>query len=141
VTLERIAEVAEMLEGRGRHRCTVMREILDHRRPGYDPGDSDPERRIAELLVRAGLPAPTVQHRVEVGGRRYRIDLCYPDLKIAIEYDGWAWHSGRRAFDDDRARANDLVVLGFAVLRFTSRSSDQMIVDTVTAAIERATRS
>lgn len=141
VTLERIVEVAELLEGRGRHRCTVMREILEHRRPGYQPGDSEPERRIADVLARAGLPSPTMQHPVEAGGHRYRIDLCYPDLKIAIEYDGWQWHSGRRAFDEDRARANDLVMLGFAVLRFTSRSSDQTIVDMVTAAIERASRS
>ncbi len=140
VRLGDIVAVAELLEGRGRLRCTVMREILEHRRPGYEPGDSDPERRIAELLVRAGLPEPTRQHRVEIGGRRFRIDLCYPEFKIAIEYDGWEWHSGRRAFDEDRARANQLVVLGFAVLRFTSKSTEQSIVDTVSAAIERASR-
>lgn len=141
VRLTDILVVARLLEGRGRRRCTVMREILEHRQPGYDPSESDPERRIAELLVRAGLPEPTRQHRVEIAGRRYRIDLAYPELKIAIEYDGWGWHSGRRAFDDDRARANQLVVLGFAVLRFTSKSTAQTIVDTVTAAIERASRS
>jgi very-short-patch-repair endonuclease len=141
VRLEDIVDVAGRLAGRGRRRCTMMREILDRRRPGYDPGDSDPERRIAELLVRAGLPEPTKQYRVEVGGRRLRIDLCYPEHKVAIEYDGWAWHSGRRAFDEDRARANDLVLLGFAVLRFTSNSSDQTIVDTASAAIQRASRS
>jgi very-short-patch-repair endonuclease len=140
VRLADLAVVADLLEGRGRLRCTVMREILERRRPGFEPGDSDPERRIAELLVRAGLPAPTLQHRVEVAGRTYRIDLCYPELKIAIEYDGWDWHSGRRAFDEDRARANHLVILGYAVLRFTSKSSDQTIVDTVGAAIERASR-
>jgi very-short-patch-repair endonuclease len=140
VRLADLVAVAELLEGRGRLRCTVMRQILERRRPGYQPGDSNPERRIADLLVRAGLPAPTLQHQVQVGARSYRIDLCYPELKIAIEYDGWDWHSGRRAFDDDRARANHLVVLGFAVLRFTSKSSDQTIIDTVTAAIERASR-
>ena len=101
---------------------------------GLRPGESDPERRIADLLVRAGLPEPTMQHPVEVGGRRYRIDLCYPEHRIAIEYDGWEFHSGRQAFDDDRARANDLVLLGFVVLRFTSKSTDQAIVDTVRAA-------
>ena len=40
--------------------------------------------------------------------------------------------------DDDRARANELVMLGFGVLRFTSRSGDQTIVGTVTAALARA---
>jgi hypothetical protein len=141
VRLEDIARVADELEGRGRRRCTVMREVLDLRRPGYSPGESHPERRIADLLVRAGLPAPTLQHPVEISGKRYRIDLCYPEQRIAIEFDSWEFHSGRRSFDDDRARANQLVLLGFVVLRFTSRSSDQVIVDTVRAALARASRS
>jgi very-short-patch-repair endonuclease len=141
VRIPEIVDAASVLEGRGRLRCTVMREILERRQPGYEPGESAPERRISDLLVRAGLPEPKRQHRVPVGNRVVRIDLCYPELKIAIEYDGWEWHAGRRAFDEDRARANELVVLGYSVLRFTSKSSDQVIVDTVRAAIERASLS
>jgi very-short-patch-repair endonuclease len=141
VTLRTLAGVAEDLDGRGRRRCTVMREILEHRAPGYHPGESDPERRLADVLVRAGLPQPVRQHWVTVRGHRYRIDLCYPELGIAIEYDGWDHHKGRQAFDADRARGNDLVVLGMQLLRFTSRSSDATIVDTVRAAIARATTS
>ena len=140
VRLEDLADTAERLEGRGRHRCTVMREILDRRRPGYDPGESHPERRIADLLIRAGLPEPTMQHPVEIDGKRYRIDLCYPELRIAIEFDSWQFHSGRRSFDEDRARANQLVLLGFVVLHFTSKSSDMVIVDTVRAAVDRASQ-
>ncbi len=64
-----------------------------------------------------------MQHRVEIGGKRYRIDLCYPEHRIAIEFDSWQFHSGRRAFDEDRARANELVLLGFVVLHFTSKST------------------
>jgi very-short-patch-repair endonuclease len=141
VSLTSLRRVAGDLEGRGRHRCTVMRDILEHRAPGYHPGESEPEKRVANLLVRAGLPEPVRQHWVNVGGRRYRIDLCYPDLGIAIEYDGWGHHKGRQAFDSDRARGNDLVVLGLTLLRFTSKSSDQTIIDTVAAAIARASRS
>jgi very-short-patch-repair endonuclease len=141
VTLRQLASVADDLAGRGRRRCTVMNEILEHRVPGYHPGDSDPEKRIVDLLVRAGLPEPTRQHRVRNGRKRYRIDLCYPEARIAIEYDGWDFHKGRKSFDDDRARGNDLVVLGFQLLRFTSRSGDQVIVDTVRAAITRASAS
>jgi very-short-patch-repair endonuclease len=141
VTLRELARVAEDLAGRGRHRCTVMAEILEHRTPGYHPGDSDPEKRIVDLLVRAGLPEPTRQHVVNIGRKRYRIDLCYPEHRIAIEYDSWGFHKGRRSFDDDRARGNDLVVLGFQLLRFTSRSGDQAIVDTVRAALTRASAS
>jgi very-short-patch-repair endonuclease len=141
VSLKALARVAGDLEGRGRLRCTVMREILEARTSDYHPGDSEPEKRIADVLVRAGLPEPVRQHWVRVGGRRYRIDLCYPDLGIAIEYDGWDFHKGRQAFDADRARGNDLVVLGMQLIRFTSRSTDQTIADTVTAAIARASAS
>jgi very-short-patch-repair endonuclease len=138
VTLRTLTRVAAALEGRGRMRCTVMREILEARAPGFHPGESDPELRIMKLLARAGLPAPMPQHRVRLGKRTIRIDLCYPEQKIAIEYDGWDHHRGRQAFDDDRARANDLVLLGFRVLRFTSKSTDQTIVDTVATALAGA---
>jgi very-short-patch-repair endonuclease len=139
VSLRVLATVAEDLAGRGRRRCTVMREILEHRAPGYHPGESNPEKRIAELLVRSGLPAPTPQHWVRIGAKRYRVDLCYPEAKIAIEYDSWQHHRGRQAFDRDRIRGNDLVVaLDFQLLRFTSRSGDGYIVDTVAAALAGA---
>ena len=137
-TIRAMTAVARSLPGSGRRRSTVMREILERRQPGYEPGDSAPEARIARLLVRAGLPAPVQQHRVRIGGRTLRIDLAYPRAGIAIEYDGWAFHSTRSAFDRDRARANDLVLLGMHVLRFTSTSSDQQVVDTVRAALARA---
>ena len=138
VTLRRLAMTWDALAGRGRRRGTVMQELLARRLPGYDPGESEPEKRIADLLVRAGLPEPVRQHGVRLGSRRARIDLCYPAEKIAIEYDSWGYHGSRSAFDDDRARGNELVVLGFQLLRFTSKSSESHIVEMVGAALTRA---
>lgn len=41
----------------------------------------------------AGLPVPQLQHWVIAdGARRYRLDLAYPDRRIAIEYDGFDSH-------------------------------------------------
>jgi very-short-patch-repair endonuclease len=80
--------------------------------------------RFARAIVDGGLPEPVLQHPVSVGNCRYRIDLAYPEFKIAIEIDGWEYHSSRSAFDDDRSRANDLVVAGWQVLRFTSSMVD-----------------
>jgi len=60
---------------------------------------------------------------------------------IVIEYDGWDFHSTRLAFDADRARANELEVIGWTVLRFTSRSSDATVVTIVSAALTRASAS
>jgi G:T-mismatch repair DNA endonuclease (very short patch repair protein) len=137
VSLGTLERVAADLRCPGRARSTVTRSILEAR-VGSEAGESPPEGRIARLLVRAGLPRPTHQHRVRVNGRTVRIDLAYPDAMVAIEYDGWDYHRTRRAFDRDRARANDLEVLGWTVLRFTSASTDQAIVDTVRAALLRA---
>ena len=115
-----------------------MREILAARAPGFHPGESAPELRISRALVAAGLPAPVHQCPFRIGKRTVRADLAYPDAGIVIEYDGWDFHSTRTAFDSDRARANELEILGLTVLRFTSKSSDAQVVATVRAALDRA---
>ena len=136
-TIDLVRRVAESLEGRGRRRCTITRRVLEQRLPGFEPGESEPERRLARALVDAGLPTPTVQHRVQLGNRTMRIDLAYPTAKIAIEYDSWQFHSSRSSFDRDRARGNALELRGWLVLRFTSASSMAVIIDTLRTALAR----
>ena len=135
VRLERLSKcVARLPKSPGR-RPALIHELLAERLPGYDPGDSDLETRVLRALVAAGLAAPVQQHRVRIGKRTFRIDLAYPVARLAIELDGWEFHSSRTAFDDDRARANALVTAGWTVLRFTSRSTDAEIVACVRAAL------
>ena len=124
--------VGRLTEAPGR-RLSVLHELLAERLPGYDPGDSDLETRVLRLLVAAGFPAPVQQYRVRSGGRTFRIDLAYPQKRVAIELDGWEFHHTRTAFDDDRARANLLVASGWTVVRFTSRTSDEEIVECLRA--------
>ena len=111
--------------------------VLRRRLAGYEPGDSDLEVRFARAMVAGGLPEPVQQHRVVAGTRRCRIDLAYPELKLAIEIDGWEHHRTRSAFDNDRARANDLVIAGWNVLRFTSTMTDAHAVEIVGAALSQ----
>ncbi len=141
VRLERLRRCALRLAGAPGRRTAVVHRLLAERLPGFDPGDSDLETRVLRLLVRNGLPAPVQQHRVRAGGRTLRVDLAYPDTKVAIELDGWEFHRTRTAFDDDRARANRLVADGWTLVRFTSRSSDAEILDCVRAAGGRFGRS
>ena len=75
--------------------------------------DSAMETRLRLLLVLAGLPEPVVNHviRDDVGNWLFRLDLAYPEVKVAIEYDGrqhaesrtqWVMDVGRREwFDGD----------------------------------------
>lgn len=52
--------------------------------------DSPMETRLRLLIVFAGLPEPTVDHRVHDGDGQllYRFDLSYPEHGLIIEYDG-----------------------------------------------------
>lgn len=50
---------------------------------------------------------------------RYRLDLAFVHERIAVEVDGWAWHSDVERFRADRRRQNALVLAGWTVLRFT----------------------
>jgi superfamily II DNA or RNA helicase/very-short-patch-repair endonuclease len=63
----------------------------------------------------------TPQHRVQVEGRNYRIDYALHGASktIAVELDGYAFHSDRGAFTYDRLRQNDLTAAGVAVVRFS----------------------
>ena len=117
-----------------------IHQVLGRRLPGYDPGDSDLETRFARALVAAGLPEPVQQYWVRLGSRRCRIDLAYPEVKLAIEIDGWDTHRTRTAFDDDRARANELVVAGWDLLRFTSNTTDRQAATIVGRALAALSR-
>jgi hypothetical protein len=134
VTVASLRACFDALAGRGRRRVAHFRPLLDARQPGYSPGDSDLEARVQRWLVAAGLPPPVPQFGILVHSRRYRLDLAYPELRIAIELDGWAAHGNRRAFDHDRARGNDLELAGWTLLRFTSSSTRADVVRTVQAA-------
>lgn len=117
----------------GRRRLRSIRAALAMRLPGYDPGESDLELRALKALTRGGLPVPVQQLRIVLNGKRRRIDLAYPQWMIAIELQSWEWHSGRAAFDDDHAKANELVAIGYRLLAFTSETSDDDMVRLVLA--------
>ncbi|HUF84003.1 MAG TPA: hypothetical protein VMQ81_05350, partial [Acidimicrobiia bacterium] len=99
----------------------------------YDKSESGLEMRILRAIVGADLPEPVQQHWVRLNGQRRRIDLAYPDLKLAIEVDGWRDHGPRSAFDSDRVRENELEIAGWDRLHFTSAFSDRAIAETVAA--------
>lgn len=84
--------------------------------------DSPLETAVLRLLREEGLPVPMLQFEVRDGDRFVaRVDFAYPDQGVAIEADGFRYHDGRRHFDHERARGNDLEALGWRVLRVTSK--------------------
>jgi hypothetical protein len=94
-----------------------------------------------------------VQHRVRTGrwitlhpgfiwsaaGKlEYWIDDAFGARRLAVEVDGWAWHSDVDRFAQDRRRQNALVLAGWTVLRFTWHdlmSRPQAVVAEIRAAL------
>lgn len=85
--------------------------------------DSAPETRLRLLLVLAGLPEPVVGRDVHDAGGRWiaRPDLSYPELRIAIEYEGEHHRTDPRQWARDIARQEQLEALGWIVLRITAQ--------------------
>jgi very-short-patch-repair endonuclease len=78
------------------------------------------ERRLHRLLRKAGLVGWYANHDVWVEGALVAVlDVAFPTARLAIEIDGWAYHSAADRFQRDRSRQNTLVGLGWTVLRFT----------------------
>jgi very-short-patch-repair endonuclease len=84
-----------------------------------DRSESVLESLARVALALAGIPTPVPQlrigdrHGVEVA----RVDLAWPEARVVLELDGFAYHSSRRDAHRDRLRANRLVLLGWQVLR------------------------
>ena len=77
--------------------------------------ESPMESRTRLIIVLDGLPVPVLQHRVGP----YVLDLAYPAIRLAIEYDGEAHRVQQRAMRDLDRQAY-LSDAGWKVLRFTA---------------------
>lgn len=112
----------------------IAERLLDDIEP---KSESPMETRLRLVLIEGGLPRPEAQWEIKnsAGVVKWRLDLAYPDVKVAIEYDG-AWHWKQRR-DDDRRRAA-LRALGWDVHVFDSDEvygNPDRVVSEVRAAI------
>jgi very-short-patch-repair endonuclease len=103
----------------GRRGCGVLRQVLDERALGRERPDGLLEPRMARVLRSHGLPPAAFQQPVPEAGAR--VDFAYPDVRLAIEVDGYATHGSPRAMAADFERQNRLAAVGWVVLRFTWR--------------------
>ncbi|WP_051080175.1 endonuclease domain-containing protein [Demetria terragena] len=87
-------------------------------RPGVE---SRMETAARLLLVLAGLPEPVVNLRVQDGsGRARRVDLGYPEFKVAVEYDGRHHIERETQWRNDIVRREDIEALGWRFIVLTS---------------------
>jgi hypothetical protein len=120
LAIRRFAAYLEEPDVARRRGAGLLRGLVAYRDPDAPIG-SDLETVFFRALRDAGLPVPVPQHPVEtLNGMRY-IDFAYPDRGLAIELDGYGARANRRAFENDRARQNDLEQLRWTFRRFTWR--------------------
>ncbi len=81
-----------------------------------DHSRSELEWRFLRLCRRHGLPEPEVN--VRVGS--HLVDFLWREQRLIVETDGFRYHRGRQAFDDDRSRDLELRLLGFEVIRLSA---------------------
>lgn len=118
----------------------VIRRLLEARALAEPIPDSVFETRLLRLLSDAGLPPPVRQDQIRDRGRLIAIvDFAYPDIRLAIEADGYRWHSSRARWEHDLARRNALTSCGWRVLHVTWRELEHR-PDQVVARIERELR-
>ena len=105
----------------GRNGAGVAARILDDRALGRAAADGQLEPRMARLLTKAGLPPAVYHFVIRDGAGRFlaEVDFAYPELRLAIEVDGWSIHGTPRAMGKDFVRQNGLVPYRWHVLRFT----------------------
>lgn len=115
-----LGQIRELLARSGRHNGRrQLGAILD----GYTTSTftrSEAEERFLALVRRGGLPQPLVNAR-RLG---LEIDFFWPDRGVAVEIDGFAFHSARGRFEDDHERDRKLRKAGITVIRFTWRQLD-----------------
>jgi hypothetical protein len=115
-----VADLSDQLPRfRGARGVRQLRQLV----PWADGRAESPAESLTRLrLYDAGLPAPAVQCEVRnvVGAVVYRLDLAYPELKLAIEYDGEEHHTSSADRAHDLQRRDYLRRLGWTIVVLTA---------------------
>lgn len=92
-----------------------LRDLLDTADPAFTR--SEAEARFLALLRKGDVPRP----RANAVVNGLEVDFFWPDRGVVAEVDGFAYHSRRSAFEQDRQRDGILAAEDLSVLRFTWR--------------------
>jgi len=98
----------------GRRGIVSVRELV----PLADAAAESPMESEARLMmVDGGLPAPALQYELrDRSGRVWRLDFAWPSVRLAVEYDGFDWHSDPESFRRDRQKRAALHELGWSLV-------------------------
>jgi very-short-patch-repair endonuclease len=78
---------------------------------------------LTALQAMSGLPAPVIQQEVRDGDRVVTVpDFAYPDARLAVFCDGFAFHGNRDTLELDARKRNWLQGNGWVVLTYWGRT-------------------
>lgn len=101
-----------------------------------DPGAESPrETWLRLVVVRAGYPPPQTQYAVlnEYGALIGEVDMAWPELKIALEYEG-QHHTDPVTLRKDIQRVDEMMENGWIVIRVTARDGEATVLKRVAKA-------
>ena len=117
-TLARLQRLLDHAGGKGRRGSKLLRSLLDL--VDDRPVESVIELKLLGLLRRTKLPSPVTQFNVTENGQVIaRVDFAYPEIRLAIEADGYRYHGARNAWERDLKRRNALTARGWHVIHVT----------------------
>lgn len=130
------ADIALLAEGHPRHRgLRQLGTVLEF----VDGGAESPrETSLRLMLARTEIPRPQTQFTVVDDYGRFvaRLDLAWPELLVAAEYDGDQHRTDRNQYVRDMRRLEMLANMGWIVIRVVKEDKPAEVVRRVRAAIE-----
>jgi len=118
MSVSKVALLERLEHFRGARGLGRLRAAIALARAG---AESPRESELRLLLSRHGVPEPRLNLDVHDADGRFvaRIDLAWPELRIAVEYDGEQHRMDARQFARDIERLADLERAGWIVVRVT----------------------
>ncbi|MGV0645831.1 DUF559 domain-containing protein [Mycolicibacterium sp. XJ2546] len=102
----------------GRRGIVGVRELIPLARPG---AESPMESEARLVMLDGGLPEPVLQYEiVDRDGRLWRVDFAWPDRRVAVEFDGFDYHSSRESLRKDRQKRAALEEIGWGMMSIVS---------------------
>lgn len=112
-------------------------ETLPKRRP--TPSGPTPHDLLWDAVYARWGERAVREFKGAVPKRAFRLDVAFPDVRLAIEVDGYEFHGKYLTdFTRDRERQNALTIAGWRILRFTAgniRGDLPGCIDTIARAL------
>ena len=102
----------------GRRGIVNVRELIPL---ASELAESPMESEARLVMLDGGLPPPVLQYEIVDRSRRtWRVDFAWPDRRVAVEYDGFDWHSAPDRFRRDRQKRAALQEMAWTLVSIVS---------------------